>query len=224
MAKDGLLMPIFARLSPKAQVPTFGTVLTGAMSSFIAFAFDIGELSTMISIGTLLAFATVCSSVVVLRYRTDHRPTTVFWLLSLFSLLAVLFSTAAQWWSHTVAYVVMGATGAAMVAVVVHLSRMQSLPVDAAFLCPWVPAVPCLGLFFNLYLICGLEIAAVYRVLFWTTIGYAIYGFYGMSHSALERRHVHSVNAAKGVQYSPTPQTPGTDDRLVGPPTPQLSF
>lgn len=218
-------MPIFARLSPKAQVPTFGTVLTGVMSSAIAFAFDIGELSTMISIGTLLAFATVCASVIVLRYRTDRRPNTVFWLLALFSLLAVVFSAAAQWWAHTVAYIAMGVTAVAMISVVVQLTLMQTLPVDAAFLCPWVPAVPALGLFFNIYLICGLEVAAVYRVLFWTAIGYAIYGFYGMSHSALERRHIHSVNAAKGVQYSPSHgDTPRTDDRLMGPPTPQLSF
>ena len=69
--------------------------------------------------------------------------------------------------------------------------RISYLPLNAnplkTFVCPFVPWLPCAGVWANLYLICSLPIDAVYRVLVWTVVGFVIYFCYGMSHSKLEK-------------------------------------
>lgn len=51
-----------------------GTVYSGLAASIIAFLIPLESLSNMISIGTLLAFSTVCAGVVILRYQRIIDP------------------------------------------------------------------------------------------------------------------------------------------------------
>jgi amino acid transporter len=74
MAKDGLLFRAFATLHPTTKAPLWGTIITGCSAAFIAFIFSLDALSNMISIGTLLAFSTVCGGIVILRYESPNRP------------------------------------------------------------------------------------------------------------------------------------------------------
>lgn len=76
MAKDGLLPKMFARVHPKYQTPHVGTVIVGTIAATLAGLFPIGFLGDLVSMGTLLAFATVCAGVLILRYtRPDlARP------------------------------------------------------------------------------------------------------------------------------------------------------
>jgi basic amino acid/polyamine antiporter, APA family len=67
MAKDGLFPKAFARLHPKFRTPTTPTLLTGLCAAILAGLLPIDVLSSMVSIGTLLAFTIVCLSVLVLR-------------------------------------------------------------------------------------------------------------------------------------------------------------
>jgi basic amino acid/polyamine antiporter, APA family len=67
MAVDGLFPKIFARVHPKFRTPTTPTLLTGLCAAVLAGVLPIDVLSSMVSIGTLLAFTIVCLSVVVLR-------------------------------------------------------------------------------------------------------------------------------------------------------------
>ena len=76
MSRDGLLPPLFRRVHPKHKTPHIGTLITGSVAALIAGLFPVTILGELVSIGTLLAFATVCIGVLVLRYtRPDiHRP------------------------------------------------------------------------------------------------------------------------------------------------------
>ena len=76
MAQDGLLPPAFARIHPKFRTPSLGTVVTGVCAAIVGGLFPVGLLGELVSIGTLLAFVTVCIGVLVLRYtRPDlERP------------------------------------------------------------------------------------------------------------------------------------------------------
>ena len=82
MAKDGLLNPSFSKLTA-GQVPLWGTVVSGVTAGLIAFTLDIGVLSEMISMGTLMAFSTV-------NYGYYYYYTITTTLLLLLSLLLVL--------------------------------------------------------------------------------------------------------------------------------------
>ena len=67
MAADGLLPPVFARIDPRRRTPVATTVLCGVVAATVAALVPIDVLGDLVSIGTLLAFALVCTGVLVLR-------------------------------------------------------------------------------------------------------------------------------------------------------------
>lgn len=68
MARDGLLpRGIFAVVHPRFRTPHRSTLLTGGVIALCAGFLPIRVLEEMVSIGTLMAFALVCLSVLVLR-------------------------------------------------------------------------------------------------------------------------------------------------------------
>jgi basic amino acid/polyamine antiporter, APA family len=76
MARDGLIWKPFARVHPTHQTPSFGTVFTGVVAATVGGLLPVGILGELVSIGTLMAFVTVCIGVLVLRKtRPDlERP------------------------------------------------------------------------------------------------------------------------------------------------------
>ncbi|HEY9207108.1 MAG TPA: amino acid permease [Candidatus Methanoperedens sp.] len=74
MAKDGLLPKRFASIHPKFKTPYVTTILTGTIAMFVSGLFPIEILGALVSIGTLLAFAIVSASVIVLRRTQPDLP------------------------------------------------------------------------------------------------------------------------------------------------------
>lgn len=74
MAQDGLLPAIFKRVHPKHQTPYVGTIIVGFFACLLAGFFPIGLLGELVSMGTLLAFATVSAGVLVLRRTQPALP------------------------------------------------------------------------------------------------------------------------------------------------------
>ena len=67
MSKDGLLPPVFSKVHKKFKTPYISTIITGSVAMILAGILPIGILGELVSIGTLLAFAIVCVSIIVLR-------------------------------------------------------------------------------------------------------------------------------------------------------------
>jgi APA family basic amino acid/polyamine antiporter len=74
MSRDGLLPPLFRKVHPTHRTPYVGTLITGTLAALIAGLFPVTILGELVSIGTLLAFATVCIGVLVLRYSRPDLP------------------------------------------------------------------------------------------------------------------------------------------------------
>lgn len=74
MAIDGLLPKFFSNVHPKFRTPHITTMATGAVAALLGGLFPIGALGEMVSIGTLLAFAIVCGSIIVLRRTHPDLP------------------------------------------------------------------------------------------------------------------------------------------------------
>ncbi len=74
MSRDGLLPEFFGRVHPKYHTPHVGTVLVGIAAAALAGFLPISLLGEMVSMGTLLAFATVCAGVLVLRRTRPELP------------------------------------------------------------------------------------------------------------------------------------------------------
>ena len=98
MAKDGLLPPVFTRVHPKFRTPWIAQILTGVVAMLVAGLLPIGILGELVSIGTLLAFAIVCTGVFVLRFTDPqierHFRVPAFWLVAPLGVAFCLFLMA----------------------------------------------------------------------------------------------------------------------------------
>jgi APA family basic amino acid/polyamine antiporter len=74
MSRDGLLPPLFSRLHPRFRTPHITTAITGIVVAIASGLFPISVLGQLVSMGTLLAFAIVCSGVLILRKTEPHIP------------------------------------------------------------------------------------------------------------------------------------------------------
>ena len=74
MSRDGLIPPVFARVHPKFKTPWINTVIVGLLACGFAGFMGLDELANLTNIGTLLAFAIVCITVIYLRVtRPDMK-------------------------------------------------------------------------------------------------------------------------------------------------------
>jgi APA family basic amino acid/polyamine antiporter len=115
MSKDGLLPPLFSRVHPTYKTPYVGTLITGTLAALIGGLFPVTILGELVSIGTLLAFTTVCIGVLVLRYtRPDlqrHFKVPAPWFVCVAGALICLGMMAAlphDTWLRLLAWTVIG--------------------------------------------------------------------------------------------------------------------
>ena len=74
MARDGLLPAWASKIHPKYRTPHVTTVVTGIFVALGSLVMDENEIYDLTNIGTLSAFAIVCTGVLVLRYKDPNRP------------------------------------------------------------------------------------------------------------------------------------------------------
>ncbi|HMM67339.1 MAG TPA: amino acid permease [Dokdonella sp.] len=74
MANDGLIPKMFAKVHPKHHTPHVGTIFVGVVAAALAGFLPISFLGDLVSMGTLLAFATVSAGVLVLRKTQPDLP------------------------------------------------------------------------------------------------------------------------------------------------------
>jgi APA family basic amino acid/polyamine antiporter len=105
MSRDGLVPPVFSRVSVRRRIPVANTVIVSVLIALLAGLIPLGELANATSIGTLFAFALVNVGVILLRgtrpdlprtFRTPLYPLTPV-LGVLFCVLLVLGLGAATW-------------------------------------------------------------------------------------------------------------------------------
>ena len=115
MSRDGLLPAAFATVDGHSATPRVGTLVTGVAAALVAGFLPLGLLGELASIGTLLAFACVCASVLVLR-KTNPREPRRFkvpfspWipLLGVASCSALMLSLPLATWVRLMAWLTIG--------------------------------------------------------------------------------------------------------------------
>jgi len=115
MSRDGLLPKIFGRVHPKFHTPYVGTILVGVVAAALAGLIPLNVLGELVSMGTLLAFATVCIGVLVLRYTRPELPrpfrVPFAWavcLLGAVFCLALFFLAFREHWKVFIGWTVIG--------------------------------------------------------------------------------------------------------------------
>ncbi|OPX63187.1 MULTISPECIES: amino acid permease [unclassified Methanoregula] len=74
ISRDGLLPPVFMRISPRTQTPAMSILLIGVVASLIAGFVPITYIVELVNIGTLVAFTIVAVSVIILRSTRPEIP------------------------------------------------------------------------------------------------------------------------------------------------------
>jgi APA family basic amino acid/polyamine antiporter len=115
MGRDGLLPPSMAKIHSRFRTPLRATLVTGLMAAGVAGLFPLQTLSELISIGTLLAFVTVCIALLVLRRAAPNlkRPFRTPWVplipvLGAVSCLILMASLPAATWVRLGVWLVLG--------------------------------------------------------------------------------------------------------------------
>jgi basic amino acid/polyamine antiporter, APA family len=74
MARDGLIPPVFSRVHPRFKTPWINTLIVGVLAFVFAGFVGLDELAYLTNVGTLVAFAIVCITVIYLRYARPDMP------------------------------------------------------------------------------------------------------------------------------------------------------
>jgi APA family basic amino acid/polyamine antiporter len=74
MARDRMLPPAVAVISPRFKTPLRTTLLTGVAVAILSLIVPLNNLLNLVNIGTLIAFAVVCAGVLYLRKRKPEMP------------------------------------------------------------------------------------------------------------------------------------------------------
>jgi len=74
MGRDRLLPELFSRVHARFKTPHWNTAIVGLATALVAGFTPIDILGDLVSLGTLLAFAIVCFSVLYLRYKRPDMP------------------------------------------------------------------------------------------------------------------------------------------------------
>jgi APA family basic amino acid/polyamine antiporter len=115
MSNDGLLPPFIAKVHPKFRTPWITQILVGVAVSIPAGFLTVREAGSLVSIGTLLAFAIVSAGVLVLRIQQPnlHRPfkTPFVWFTApagILSALYLMWYLPLRTWERLIIWLVIG--------------------------------------------------------------------------------------------------------------------
>jgi APA family basic amino acid/polyamine antiporter len=212
MAQDGLLFRFMLKLNSK-KIPYIATVVTAVLAAGLALILNLDVLTDMISIGTLLAFTMVCGGIVVLRFTPDHSTSSqdsrvwgtdeynVVWgrfpplegiakltgkllvpVIFVWALVSFVFAVMYRNEVNPYFYLIL-LPFALIPFIALHTVRPQSIP--NTFVCPFVPLVPLIGMFVNIFLLSQKEIPGVKYFCIWLALGVVIYFAYGFWNSKL---------------------------------------
>jgi APA family basic amino acid/polyamine antiporter len=115
MARDGFLPPAFARVHPRFRTPHLCTIIVGVVGSAIAAIFPLDILADLVSIGTLMAFISVCVAIMILRLSAPNRVrkfrTPYVWLVAPAGIITcgiMMFSLSLGTWVRLVVWTGLG--------------------------------------------------------------------------------------------------------------------
>ena len=116
MARDKMLPPAVAVISPRFKTPVRTTMITGVAVALLTLIVPLTDLLNLVNIGTLIAFTVVCAGVLYLRKRKPDLPRTfkvpfvpLFPILGIvMSLFLAVFGLSARTWTWFAIALVVG--------------------------------------------------------------------------------------------------------------------
>ncbi|GMI75817.1 cationic amino acid transporter 9 [Hibiscus trionum] len=190
LGRDGLLPSIFAKVHPKRHTPVHSQVWVGIIAAVLGGLFNVHVLSHILSVGSLTGYSVVAACVVTLRWkkRTENQDSSkcmstwcegVIWIVIL---ACCGFATGALYrFGGSFIFIIVALVIAILACAA--LCFRQDYSEAPGFSCPWVPIVPSVCIFFNIFLFAQLHYEAWIRFVVLSLVSVGIYAFYGQYHA-----------------------------------------
>ena len=165
-----------------------------------AFFMDLEAITKLISMGNLFMYSFVTCCGLAQRYRDRHAQSEIspveynIWSFLVISLVAVIAMIKNVVFYYS--FPLMGLSIGLMLKLMTL--RQTNKPTAEQYTMPWVPLLPCLGIYGNNALIGAFDGQTFVNYLVFTIIGIAIYLFYGLKHSKLEE-HANETEGCSAV-------------------------
>ncbi|MBC7650189.1 MAG: amino acid permease [Deinococcales bacterium] len=209
MSRDGLLPPVFQKIHPKFQTPSFATIVTGLVVGIPILFTDKTFVLDFTSIATLFAFVLVCGGVLLIPKREKepgkfHIPFInsqfIFPAIIVVSIVTLTFFTKNKLGNGYFSELLNGdfknysddITLKSKLFFTTNISKISAIIFWVSCLLLCVSAylkkqslIPLLGLVTCLYLLTGMTMNNWLWFLSWLAIGLIIYFIYGKTHSKL---------------------------------------
>ncbi|KRG39390.1 amino acid permease [Stenotrophomonas pictorum JCM 9942] len=118
ISRDGLLPSIFGKVHAKYRTPHLSTVIVGVIAAALAGLVPLSVLGELVAMGTLLAFATVCIGILVLRRTKPDMPRSfrvpAVWFIAPAGALICLGLFAMAFAAHWLVFVLWNVLGVAI--------------------------------------------------------------------------------------------------------------
>ncbi|XP_022847970.1 cationic amino acid transporter 1-like [Olea europaea var. sylvestris] len=213
IARTHMMPPWFAKVDTKTGTPVNATIIMLAATAVIAFFTDLGILSNLLSISTLIIFMLVSVALLVRRYYVSGETTVenrnkliVFLLLIIGSSIAI----AAYWGtseSGWIAYCVLApiwflsTVGLRIFVPQARIPKLWGIP-----LVPWLPST---SIAINIFLLGSIDKKSFIRFAIWSGFLLVYYFFFGLHASydtakEFERKGIKEGRLEEGQVVSAT--------------------
>lgn len=194
LGRDGLLPSIFAKVHPTRHTPVHSQIWVGIVASILAGLFNVHVLSHILSVGSLTGYSVVAACVVTLRWKEKTgRPLSSrcisTWregVICLFIIACCGFG-AGLFFRLSCSFIFMLVAGFFAILALVAIYCRQTYADPPGFSCPWVPFVPAVCIFFNMFLFAQIHYEAWIRFVVLCIISVGIYACYGQYHAKPSR-------------------------------------
>ncbi len=116
IGRDGLFPEALGKINPKTKVPTNSLIIVTIIIAFFGGVVSLDQITSLVNIGTLLAFTFVSYGVIRLRKRPDIKNTgfkvpfyPVLPLISVIMCLALMTQLPAETWLASLVWFIIGA-------------------------------------------------------------------------------------------------------------------
>ena len=116
IGRDGLFPEALGKINPKTKVPTNSLIIVTIIIAFFGGVVSLDQITSLVNIGTLLAFTFVSYGVIRLRKRPDIENTgfkvpfyPVLPLISVIMCLALMTQLPAETWLASLVWFIIGA-------------------------------------------------------------------------------------------------------------------
>ncbi|KAF8049903.1 hypothetical protein N665_2094s0003 [Sinapis alba] len=192
LGRDGLLPSFFSRVHPTLHTPLHSQIWCGIVAAVLAGIFNVHSLSHILSVGTLTGYSVVAACVVALRLndkkeRESSNRWTSSWHEGVICLVLIACSGFGAGvfyrFGASVIFLLLAVGVAVSASAVLHYRRAYAQSLGSGFCCPGVPIVPCVCIFFNIFLFAQLHYEAWIRFVVVSVLATAVYALYGQYHA-----------------------------------------